>query len=123
MAIWHVNESTAASGGPAVGQFRLSGYVFDAQGTQHVAYIGVDSHVHELWWNTSGWHHLASRRPTGEIGQGASAPPLPSISHHYYDNERDKGLQIFRAFGHEVDHAPVLMGAQTSSGLIRGRKI
>ena len=71
---WHVNDLTAASGGPAVGQFRLSGYVFDAQGTQHVVYIGVDSHVHELWWNTSGWHHLASRRPTGEIGQGASAP-------------------------------------------------
>ena len=33
-----------------------------------------------------------------------------SISHHYYDNERDKGLQIFRAFGHEVGHAHVLMG-------------
>ena len=25
-------------------------YVFDAQATQHVVYVGLDSHVYELWW-------------------------------------------------------------------------
>src|SRR5262249_43024827 len=33
------------------------GYAFDAYGTRHVTYVGIDRHVHELWWNTSGWHH------------------------------------------------------------------
>ena len=50
MGSWHINDLTAAAGGPAVGQFRLSGYVFAAQGTQHVVYVGLDSHVYELWW-------------------------------------------------------------------------
>jgi hypothetical protein len=44
-------DATRAAGDP-------SGYVFAAQGTQHVVYCGVDSHIHELWWRASdGWHH------------------------------------------------------------------
>ena len=27
-----------------------AGYMFDAQGTQHVVYRGTDNHIHELWW-------------------------------------------------------------------------
>jgi hypothetical protein len=26
------------------------GYMFDAQGTQHVDCRGLDGHIHELWW-------------------------------------------------------------------------
>ncbi len=36
--------ATAAAGDP-------SGYMFDAQGTQHVVYRGTDGHIHELYWN------------------------------------------------------------------------
>ena len=32
-----------------------NGYMFDAQGTQHVVYRGDEGHVHELWWDGQ-WH-------------------------------------------------------------------
>jgi phospholipase C len=39
-----------ATGDPA-------GYMFDAQGTQHVVYRATDGHIHEMWWNAAeGWH-------------------------------------------------------------------
>src|SRR5258707_3639578 len=54
---WNLNDLTlAASGAPSVGG-QATGYVFDAQGTQHVFYTASDLHVHELWWNSNGWHH------------------------------------------------------------------
>ena len=104
MATWHVNDLTAATGAPAAApSFSRgpAGYVFDAQGTQHVVYIGVDSHVHELWWNTSGWHHLASRRPTGEIGQGASAPTT-TVDLASLLQQRATTIKACRFFGHSA---------------------
>lgn len=40
-------------------------YAFEAQGTQHVIAIGNDFHVHELWWDTNGWHTDDLSGPTG----------------------------------------------------------
>ena len=55
---WHHSDLTALAGAPEAGRVPLSGYVFDAQGTQHVVYgSDVDGHIHELWWDTNGWHH------------------------------------------------------------------
>jgi hypothetical protein len=46
---WGRGDLTDVTGAPkAAGD--PSGYVFDAQGTQHVVYRGVDGHIHELWW-------------------------------------------------------------------------
>jgi hypothetical protein len=45
-----VADTPGAAGNP-------SGYMFDAQGTQHVVYRGGDGHIHELWWDAHGWHH------------------------------------------------------------------
>lgn len=45
---WHRHDLTAAAGTrPAQGP--IAAYVFDAQATQHVVYVGLDSHVYELW--------------------------------------------------------------------------
>lgn len=54
---------------------RPSAYVFYDQGTEHVVYLGIDRHVHELWWQAGYWHHndltlranapLASDEPAG----------------------------------------------------------
>jgi hypothetical protein len=53
---WHHTDPTAVAGAPAaVGN--PHGYMFDAQGTQHIVYRGTDNHIHELWWDTQGWHH------------------------------------------------------------------
>jgi hypothetical protein len=53
---WHHNDLTAATGAP-VNKANVTGYVFPAQGTQHVVYRGPDFHIHELWWDSNGWHH------------------------------------------------------------------
>ena len=52
MGSWHLHDLTVATGAPQA-SFRPAGYVFDAQGTQHVVYGGGDSHFHELWWDTT----------------------------------------------------------------------
>jgi hypothetical protein len=76
---WHHNDLTAAAGAPLASQ--PTGYVFDAQGTQHVVYQGLgadpytgDGHIHELYWDGR-WHHndltVAARAP---LAWGASQP-------------------------------------------------
>jgi hypothetical protein len=56
---WHHNDLTVATNAPApqAGDASMAGYVFEAQRTQHVVYMGTDIHVHELWWDSNGWHH------------------------------------------------------------------
>jgi hypothetical protein len=54
---WHHNDLTLAAGGAPLPASNPTGYVFSAQGTQHVVYLGADAHIHELWWDSSGWHH------------------------------------------------------------------
>ena len=53
---WHLNDLTLATGAPA-GGWTPSGYVFEAQGTQYVTYVGTDFHIQELWWDSNGWHY------------------------------------------------------------------
>jgi hypothetical protein len=68
---WQHFNLTAATGAPlAYAGFRPTGYGFDAQATQpaatqHVDYVGTDSHIHELWWNASGWRHNDLTAATG----------------------------------------------------------
>ena len=64
---WHYKDLTNITGAPLA--FALpTGYAFDAYGTRHVTYVGIDQHVHELWWNTGGWHHK-------DLTVAAGAPP------------------------------------------------
>ena len=61
---WHHADLTAATGAPAAkaGPFA---YMFNAQGTQHVDFVGTDNHIHELWWDNNGWHHADLTAATG----------------------------------------------------------
>jgi hypothetical protein len=96
MGSWHLNDLTAATGAP-LGLGQVAGYVFDAQGTQHVAYFG-GRHVQELWWDTTGWHHNdlteAAGAPdpfgSGPAGyvfdaQGTQHVVYPSIDNHIHE--------------------------------------
>jgi Fibronectin type III domain len=64
---WHHSDTSPDAGVPD-STTNPAGYMFDAQGTQHVVYRGGDKHIHELWWNNEGWHHTdltnAGRIPT-----------------------------------------------------------
>lgn len=78
---WHHHALTAATGAPPAGA-SPTGYVFDAQGTQHVNYVGMDSHVYELWWNAAGWHYndltTAAGAPPAQINRDAVGYVFPS---------------------------------------------
>lgn len=64
---WHHNDLTLRTEAPlAAGD--PTGYVFDAQGTQHVVYRGSDRHIHELWWDSNGWH------PYNDLTRATGAP-------------------------------------------------
>jgi len=75
----HSGDLTNVTGAllPSLGP---SGYGFEAQGTRHVVYMGIDNHIHELWRGNSGWQHndltlaaaapLASDQPTGYVFEG-----------------------------------------------------
>ncbi len=64
---WHHGDLSAVTGAPgAAGD--PTGYMFDAQGTQHVVYRGGDGHIHELWWGADGWHHGDLSAVTGAPG-------------------------------------------------------
>jgi hypothetical protein len=65
---WWTNDLTADTNAtPAEGGGDPCGYMFDAQGTQHVDYCGVDGHIHELYWNGQ-WY-------TNDLTQVTNAPP------------------------------------------------
>ncbi|MBV8345758.1 MAG: hypothetical protein JO190_12315 [Candidatus Eremiobacteraeota bacterium] len=66
---WHFADLTADAAGAPSTASNPRGYVFAAQGTRHVNYLGPDGHVHELWWDVNGWHHndltATAGAPTG----------------------------------------------------------
>jgi hypothetical protein len=55
--LWRHSDLTLASQAP-LANGDPTNYTFEAQGTQHVNYLGTDGHVHELWWDyENGWQH------------------------------------------------------------------
>jgi hypothetical protein len=70
---WHFNDLTDAAGAlGARDDTQLSGYVFEAQGTQHVDYVGINTHVCELWWDNSGWHF-------NDLANAANVPEIETV--------------------------------------------
>ncbi|SCX11552.1 hypothetical protein [Mycolicibacterium fluoranthenivorans] len=55
--VWQSDDVSASTGAPPASGAALTGYAFEAQGTQHIVYVGAqDRHLLELWWNVNGWH-------------------------------------------------------------------
>jgi hypothetical protein len=94
---WHVADLTAVTGAAAASG-DPTGYMFDAQGTQHVNYRGTDGHVYELWWEpVGGWHvadltavtgaAAASGDPTGYMfdAQGTQHVNYRGTDGHVYE--------------------------------------
>ncbi|WP_460358242.1 PLL family lectin [Mycobacterium sp. ZZG] len=61
----HMTDLTAmtATPGPIAGT--VAGYMFDAQGTQHVVFVGVDAKIHEMWNDSTGWRATDLTTMTG----------------------------------------------------------
>ena len=93
---WQVNVLTTQADAPAA-SWAPAGYPFDAQGTQHVIYQGYaigeggDGTLHELHWDTSGWHHLSlTSAANADLADqftslvGYVLPPPSNTQHVYY---------------------------------------
>jgi hypothetical protein len=98
---WHLEDLTGHTGAPlAAGA--VHAYPFDpAQNvpdpTQHVIYIGGDDHLHELWWNSTGWHH----HDLSTVG-GTTAPfSYPSAAPTGFADTVDGTQHIYYV---DVDH-------------------
>jgi hypothetical protein len=79
---WHHDNLTVLTAAPKIGG-NPTGWAFEARGTQHVTYVGVDQHIHELWWDQSGgWHHHdltnATTAPLAQLNTNTSPYVLPS---------------------------------------------
>src|SRR5438128_4814005 len=86
---WHHHDLTAATSAPVPSRASAAAYLFGSQGTQHVVYIGSDCHVHELWWDSDGWHHhdltIASSAPLGRPGTSPAGYVSPARGTQHVD--------------------------------------
>lgn len=97
---WHYNDLASAAGAP-LGFSAPCGYVFNAQYTQHVVYMGDYQHLIELWWDNNGWHLNNLTGATGAPGtsgylagyvfdaQGTQHVDYVGLDGHVYELWRD----------------------------------
>lgn len=105
---WHHHDLTAATGAPApAGRLPayphpmtwdfVHAYPFDAQATQHVVFL-VGDHIHELWWDTKGWHHDDLTVAANAPGAAENATPVA-----YPANAQGSRHVVYRGTGND-DH-------------------
>jgi hypothetical protein len=87
---WQTNDVTALAGAPAAAFVLPASYVSEAQGTQHLIYLGfTDNHLHELWSDATGWH-------TDDLTAATGAPePLPDHLTAYMFEAEGTGHVIY----------------------------
>ncbi|BBZ40228.1 hypothetical protein MCNS_32910 [Mycobacterium conspicuum] len=89
---WHTDDLTAATG-VAGSPWSVSGYAFEAQGTQHV--IVDDNKFDELWWDRNGWHLDDLTAATGAPVSGGNGPigyVVDGTQHVMYAGRNDKHI-------------------------------
>jgi hypothetical protein len=115
---WHQHDLTFAAAAPSANG-DLTNYTFEDQDTQHINYLGVDGHIHELWWNyDNGWHHndltnatgrapapAANGRPTGYIYRQDKTQHVNyrGADGHIYELKWDNGWQPYKDLTIETD--------------------
>ena len=76
---WHHTDLSAATGASSIAVGPPTAYVFGAQVTDHVLYLGTDANIHELWWNSGGWHH-------NNLSLSAGGPPAADVAAGFVSN-------------------------------------
>jgi len=101
---WSQTDLTAATSAPvATNNSPLVGYAWESGGSEQVAYLTSDGHVHELYWNGSGqpdgggpgWAHI-------DLTQYTGAPPATgtSLTAYGWDSDKTKQVAFVTADGH-----------------------
>ena len=52
------------------------GYLFTAEGTRHVDFVGADTNIHEFWLDGAGWHH-------NDLTRGGTPPSVMTSPYAY----------------------------------------
>jgi hypothetical protein len=101
---WHYNDLTAAANSPMAVGGTQNGYVFSDQRTQHVVYAGADWHIHELWWDSKGWHHNDLTNATGGASGLSGGPGSWGFLHGYVFETQATQHVVYRADdGHIIE--------------------
>lgn len=77
---WMHNDLTKGAIEGAPENVASDPFAFVAGGTQRVVYTGTDSHIHELWWDTAGWHYYP-----GDLTHDANGGPAAHTRPTGYD--------------------------------------
>jgi hypothetical protein len=84
---WHHDDLTIVARAPLAHNAVVS-YTWDLDQSQHVVFLGVDDHVHELWFRHGrGWNHA-------DLTLAAGAPPRASYFIGFTSNI-DRSQRIF----------------------------
>src|SRR5262249_39734894 len=101
----------------------ITGYGFEAQGTQHVVYFSwPDDHVHELWWDRTGWHHTDMAAvldaPSADPGGHPAAYVFGGGQHVSSSGRRDRHMPDLwsASIGCHLNDVPAAAGAESSIG-------
>jgi hypothetical protein len=124
---WHHNDLTNATGAPLAFEAPWA-YVFAAQGTQHVIYLGLgangqgtDGHIHELYWDGQ-WHHndltAATGAPTTAIPPVGYAFETQRTQHVFYLSGGDIHELWWDSNGWHHNDVTVAGGAPNSLGVL-----
>jgi hypothetical protein len=118
----HVEDLTALTNSP-LSTDAITGYGFEAQGTQHVIYFSwPDDHVHELWWNQTGWHHTDMAAvvgaPLADPGGHPAAYLFGGGQHVFYSGGGDRHMHELwsDAGGWHLNDLTAATGAPPSIG-------
>jgi Fungal fucose-specific lectin len=104
---WGGNNLTEATGGavaPAANS-SLTVYAAEYEDTLHVAYLGEDGNIHELWWNRNGWqpHHaiseIVSIKPASGTAIIGYATEYERTHHVVYINENNELQELYHNSG------------------------
>jgi hypothetical protein len=81
--VWNINDLGGIQGNVRVagsGQ-NLAGFAWESQNTEHVFFIGSDSHIHELYHDTA-WHHNDLTQLSGDPGK-----PLGHLAAYVWEKQ------------------------------------
>ncbi len=93
---WHHGGSLTGLTGAPQGDGQPTGYAFEADYTQHVHYRGLDGRIHELRWDTAGWHYW------GSPSDLAGAPPAGSDPRGYVFAPQDTQHVVYTGVDRHV---------------------
>jgi hypothetical protein len=118
----HVEDLTALTHSP-LSTDAITGYGFDAQGTQHVIYFSwPDDRVHELWWDRTGWHDTDMAAvlgaPAADQGGHPAAYVFGGGQHVFYSGRGDRHMHELwsDSTGWHLNDVTAAAGAEDSIG-------